>query len=69
MTVIAVIAGALTMISSSPQVQQTAKNAKDKTVASAKDAKDKVVDAVATGSEKVQAEVNKRTTRSTAPTE
>lgn len=56
--------GAVGVFASDPAVQQKAKAAADKTKAAAKDAKDKTADAVATGSEKVQAEINKRTTRS-----
>lgn len=47
---------------SQEQLKAQAKKAKDVAV----DAKDKAAEAVATGADKVQAEVNKRTTRSTA---
>lgn len=47
---------------SKEQVKASAKKAKDAAV----DAKDKAAEAVATGAEKAQAEVNKRTTRSSA---
>ncbi|KAF2204176.1 calnexin-like protein [Delitschia confertaspora ATCC 74209] len=49
-------------VPSKQQVKETAKKAKDAAV----DAKDKAAEAVASGAEKAQAEVNKRTTRSTA---
>lgn len=48
-----------------PQVKKAAEKAKEAAV----DAKDQVVDATATGTEKVQAEVNKRTTRSSGTVE
>ena len=51
--------------SPSPQVKKAAENIKK----SAADVKDQVVDAAASGSEKVQSEVNKRTTRSSGPAE
>jgi calnexin len=47
---------------SQEQLKAQAKKAKDVAV----DAKDKAAEAVSTGADKVQAEVNKRTTRSTA---
>lgn len=47
---------------SKEKVKEAAKKAKEVAV----DAKDKAAEAVATGAEKAQAEVNKRTTRSTA---
>ena len=47
---------------SQDQIKAQAKKAKDAAV----DAKDKAAEAVATGAEKAQAEVNKRTTRSSA---
>jgi len=46
--------------------KEKAKDAAKKAKDVAADAKDKVTEAVATGAEKAQAEVNKRTTRSTA---
>jgi len=66
-TVIALIAGIIGMSggSSSPQVKKTAEKAKQ----SATDVKDQAVDATSTGAEKVQAEINKRTTRSSGPAE
>ncbi|MCJ1306427.1 hypothetical protein MMC25_000069 [Agyrium rufum] len=62
-TLIAIIAGAIGMSSAPPpQVQKAADKVKDQAAV----AKDQAVDAATTGSEKVQAEVNKRTTRSSA---
>ncbi|KAG8526987.1 uncharacterized protein KY384_008416 [Bacidia gigantensis] len=46
-----------------------AKKAIEKTKGAAVDAKDQVVDATTTSAEKIQAEVNRRTTRSTGPAE
>ncbi len=67
--IIATLIGVVTMSSSSPQVKQAAEKVREAT-ADAKDkmveAKDKVVEAAASGTEKVQAEVQKRTTRSSA---
>lgn len=65
--VLAVVIGLVTMSGAStpPQVKKAAENVKK----TALDAKDQVVDAAASGSEKVQAEVNKRTTRSSGPAE
>ena len=63
-TIIAILVSALVGGGAAPskeQVKATAKKAKD----AAADAKDKATEAVATGAEKAQAEVNKRTTRST----
>ena len=48
-----------------PQVKKAAESIKK----SAADTKDQVVDAATSGAEKVQAEVNKRTTRSSGPAE
>lgn len=48
-----------------PQVKKAAEKVKEAAVS----AKDQVVDATATGAEKVQAEVNKRTTRSSGTVE
>lgn len=48
-----------------PQIKKAAEKVKE----SALDAKDQVVDAATSGAEKVQAEVNKRTTRSSGPAE
>ena len=64
---LALVIGVLTKSSASPppQVKKAAENIKK----SAADAKDQIVDAAASGSEKVQSEVNKRTTRSSGPAE
>jgi len=64
---LAVAIGLITMSGAStpPQVKKAAENVKKTAV----DAKDQLVDAAASGSEKVQAEVNKRTTRSSGPAE
>ena len=59
-TILAVLLGGIGGASKSPKVQEKAKQAKD----AAAETKDKVADAAATGAEKVQTEVNKRTTRS-----
>lgn len=65
--VLAIVIGLVTMSGAStpPQVKKAAENIKK----TALDTKDQVVDAAASGSEKVQAEVNKRTTRSSGPAE
>lgn len=65
--VVAVLISLITKSSSNPppQVKKAAENAKK----SAIDVKDQVVDAATSGSEKVQTEVNKRTTRSSGPAE
>ena len=75
-TTLAIIIGALSSSSPPPQVKQAADKAKDASknvAAAAKDqaiaAKDQVVDAATSGAEKIQAEVNKRTTRSSTSTE
>ena len=62
-TLIAVILGAVGMGSSPPP---QVKKAVEKTKENAAIAKDKVAEAASSGAEKVQAEVNKRTTRSSA---
>ena len=64
---LALVIGVLTKSGASPppQVKKAAENIKK----SAADAKDQIVDAAASGSEKVQSEVNKRTTRSSGPAE
>ena len=66
-TFIALIIGAVSMSGSSPppQVKKTAESVKQ----SVTDTKDQVVDAATSGSEKAQAEINKRTTRSSGPAE
>ena len=63
-TLLALLIGIISMSGATPppQVQNAAENIKQ----SALDAKDQVVDAASSGAEKVQAEVNKRTTRSSA---
>ena len=64
---LALVIGVLTKSSASPppQVKKAAENIKK----SAADAKDQIVDAAASGSEKVQSEINKRTTRSSGSVE
>lgn len=65
-TLIAVIVGAISMGSAPPpQVKKAAEKAKE----TATTAKDTVTDAASSGAEKVQAEVSKRTTRSSAAVE
>lgn len=70
-TVAAIIIATLVILITSsgasppPQVKKAAENVKKGAV----DTKDQVVDAATSGSEKVQAEVNKRTTRSSGPAE
>lgn len=61
-TLLALLIGIVSMSGATPppKVQKAAENIKQ----SAVDAKDQVVDAASSGAEKVQAEVNKRTTRS-----
>ena len=65
--VLAVLIGLLTKSGASPppQVKKAAESVKKAAV----DTKDQVVDAASSGSEKVQAEINKRTTRSSGPAE
>ena len=64
-TLIAIIVGAISMSTSPPpQIKTAAEKAKD----SATTAKDKAADAASSGAEKVQAEITKRTTRSSAAT-
>lgn len=60
LTIIAALVGLVSMGSSSPAVQKTASDAKQK----AQEVKDKASEATATGAEKAKAEVSKRTTRS-----
>ncbi|KAK3178909.1 hypothetical protein OEA41_001046 [Lepraria neglecta] len=65
-TIIALIIGVVGMSSAPPpQVKKAAEKAKQ----TAMDTKDQVVDAASTGAEKAQAELNKRTTRSSGPAE
>ena len=66
-TVVALVIGVVGMSSGGPPPQ--VKKAAAKVKESAMDAKDQVVDAASTGAEKVQAEVNKRTTRSSGTAE
>ncbi len=66
--IIALLITAVTMSSGTappPQVRKAAENVKQ----SAVDAKDQAVDAATTATEKAQAEINKRTTRSSGPAE
>ena len=65
--IIATLIGLLTRSGASPPPQ--VKKAAEKVKKNAVDTKDQVVDAATSGSEKVQAEVNKRTTRSSGPAE
>ena len=66
-TLLALVIGVVSMSSggSPPQVKKAAEKVKE----SAANAKDQVVDAASTGAEKIQAEANKRTTRSSGPAE
>lgn len=64
-TILALLFGGIGFGASSPKVQEKAQQVKEK----AAEAKDQAADAVATGAEKAQAEVNKRTTRSSAASE
>jgi calnexin len=65
-TIIALIIGVVGMSAAPPpQVKKAAEKAKQ----TAMDTKDQVVDAATTGAEKAQAELNKRTTRSSGPAE
>ena len=66
-TMLAIIVGAISMSSATPppQVKKAAEKAKE----TAASTTDQVVDAVSSGAEKVQSEVNKRTTRSSGPAE
>lgn len=66
-TIIALLLGVVSMAGASPPPQ--VKKAADKVKQSAADAKDQVVDAASTGADKAQAEINKRTTRSSGPAE
>jgi calnexin len=64
-TIIALLASLLIGSGAAPSQEQVKAQAK-KAKAQAVDAKDKAAEAVASGSEKAQAEVNKRTTRANA---
>lgn len=66
-TVIALIIGAFGLMGATPPPQ--VKNAAEKVIKAAADAKDQTVDAAASGAEKLQTEMNKRTTRSSGPVE
>ncbi|KAK4698104.1 calnexin, partial [Lecanoromycetidae sp. Uapishka_2] len=66
-TIIALIIGVFSMTGGSPPPQ--VKKAAEKAKQSALDTKDQVVDAASTGTEKAQAEINKRSTRSSGPAE
>ena len=66
-TILALIIGVVSMSGASPPPQ--VKDAAQKTKQSAMDTKDKVVDAASTATDKAQAEINKRTTRSSGPAE
>ena len=61
-TLIVLIFGGIGGAAKSPKVKDNAQKAKD----AAADAKDKAADAISSGAEKMQGEVNKRTTRSSA---
>lgn len=66
-TIIALLVGAFGISGASPppQIKEVAEKVKKAAV----EAKDQTVDAATSGAEKVQAEVNKRTTRSSGPAE
>lgn len=66
-TIIALIIGVFSMAGGSPPPQ--VKKAAEQVKQSAMDTKDQVVDAASTGADKAQAELNKRTTRSSGPAE
>ena len=63
---IAFVAAAITMSSPAAPSKEDIKKAAQKAQNAAKDAKDQAVDAAASGVDSAKAEVNKRTTRSTA---
>lgn len=65
-TVVAILASLLAGGSAAAPSKEQIKAQAQKAKNAAVDAKDKAAEAVATGAEKAQAEVNKRTTRSTA---
>ena len=69
LTVIALIVGIFTIGTGKVTPPPAAKKAAEKVKESAFDAKDTVTDAATSGAEKLQAEVNKRTTRSSGPAE
>ncbi len=66
-TLLALVVGIVSMSGATPppQVKQAAEKVKQAAV----DAKDQTVDAASSGAEKVQAEINRRTTRSSAAAE
>lgn len=66
-TIIALIVGAFGLKGASPppQVRKAAENIKQAAV----DLKDQAIDTAASGADKVQADINKRTTRSSGPAE
>ena len=66
--IIAILITAITMSSGTSPPPQV-KKAADKVKQTATDAKDQAVDAATTATEKAQAEINKRTTRSSGPAE
>ena len=66
-TIVALIIGIVSISSGGPPPQ--AKKVTEKVKETAMEAKDQVADAASTGAEKVQAEINKRTTRSSGPAE
>lgn len=66
-TIIAIVIGSLGSKRATPP--PIVKNAAEKVKQAAAEAKDSVVDAAASGTEKTQAEVNKRATRSSGPVE
>lgn len=66
-TIIAIVIGSLSSKGATPPPQ--VKKAAEKVKEAAVEAKDAVVEAAASGAEKVQAEVNKRATRSSGPVE
>lgn len=66
-TIFAIVIGSLSSKGATPPPQ--VKKAAEKVKQAAAEAKDTVVDAAASGAEKVQAEVNKRATRSSGPVE
>ena len=66
-TIIALVLGVVGMTGGSPPPQ--VKKAAEKVKQTANDTKDQVVNAASTATEQAQAEVNKRTTRSSGPAE
>lgn len=66
-TIIALVLGVVGMTGGTPPPQ--VKKAAEKAKQTANDTKDQVVDAASTATERAQAEINKRTTRSSGPAE